>query len=207
MQRKRILIPLFLICACGSNVATAAECDSSPPPKGSLYAGAATSLPSPDRRWQFSSIVPTSSDQGVPLYLQDVHGSRKWNVDTIERSGTVFWSGDSKRVVLRDEYAADDTKILAFDTAGPVPSEIKGLDDKLRRAIFARIPENETNQWLYYPQICFAANDSSTIVLVADVPVVRKTGNSEGKSFRLKLTVNLVSLQIAVLGPKAPRFP
>lgn len=207
MLWKRILILLFLIWNVGTKVAAAAECDSSPPKKGSLYPGAAISLSSPDKRWQFSSIVPTSSDQGATLYLHDVHSSRKWNVGTIERSGTVFWSGDSKRVIFRDEYAADDTKILAFNLGSSIPREITGLDRTIRKAIFARIPENETNLWLYYPQVCFAPNDPSTIILVADVPLVRKTGSSQGKSFRLKLTVNLVSLQIAVSGPEAPRFP
>jgi hypothetical protein len=59
------------------------------------------------------------------------------------QSGTVFWSEDSKRVFLRDEYAADDTKIRVFDVAGPGPNEIKGLDGKIRTEISAHIPANE----------------------------------------------------------------
>ncbi len=32
----------------------------------------------------------------------------------LERNGTVFWSQDSKRLLLRDEYAADDTENPRF---------------------------------------------------------------------------------------------
>lgn len=136
-----------------------------------------------------------------------MQSSRKWTVGTIERDGRAFWSDDNKRLFLRDEYTADDTRIRIFDVAGSVPRELKGLDHRIRSAIFSRIPQGETTLWLYYPQVCFAANDSSTIIAVANAPVVRKRQDSEGKDFSLRLTVDLISFQIVVSGPRAPRFP
>jgi hypothetical protein len=205
MQWNRLVF--LLVFCCAARGAHAAECSSSPAKKINLDLWSTRSLPSPDQQWQFTSIGPNSSDQKALLYIKNSHSSQKWNIGSIERSGTVFWSEDSKRVFLRDEYAADDTKIRVFDVTDSAPKEIRGLDDRIRRAIFTRIPEDETTLWLYYPQVCFAANDSSTVIVVADAPVVRKRASSEGKSFRLKLTVNLISLQIATSGPKAPRFP
>ncbi len=114
----------------------------------------------------------------------------------IERKGIVFWSEDSKRLFLRDEYAADDTKIRVFDLTGPAPEEIKGLNHRIQNAIFAHIPANKTTQWLYYPQACFADNDSSTIILVVDAPLVPKAESGSGKPFSLRLTVNLITLQV-----------
>jgi hypothetical protein len=109
---------------------------------------------------------------------------------------------------LRDEYAADDTKIRIFDVTGPVPREIRGLDPKIRRAIFAHVGEADTTLWLYYPQVCFAANDSSTIVVVADAPLVRKRESGSGRPFGLRLTVDLNTLRIVNSGPVAsPRQP
>jgi len=185
----------------------AAEYSCSPAKKINLDLWSTRTLPSPDQHWRFTSIGPSSSGQTATLYIQNSHSSQKWNIGSIERNGTAFWSEDSKRVFLRDEYAADDTEIRVFDVTGSVPTEIKGLDDRIRRAIFARIPGDETTLWLYYPQVCFAAKDASTIILVADAPVVRLNADSEGKSFSLKLTVNLISLQIVTSGPEAPKFP
>jgi len=206
MLWKKILI-LSALWAWVARCAFAAECGNRPAKAINLDLWSTRSLLSSDKQWRFISIGPNSSDQAAMLYIQNRHSSQKWKVGSIERDGTAFWSEDSKRVFLRDEYAADDTKIRVFDVTGLVPKEIKGLDNRLRRAIFARIPENETTLWLYYPQVCFAANDSSTIIVVADVPLVRKRGNSEGRDFSVKLTVDLISFQIVIAAPEAPKFP
>jgi len=124
---------------------------------------------------------------------------------SIERDGIAFWSEDSERVFLRDESAADDTKIRVFDVSSSEPKEIKHLDSSIRKAIFARIPNNQTTLWLKYPRVCFAANDSSTIIVIADAPLVRKREGGPGMSFDLNVTVNLITLRIvnSIVGPSA----
>lgn len=91
------------------------------------------SLVSPDQHWRFISNGPTSSEEVAELFIQDRRSAQKWRVGTIDRNGRAFWSEDSKRLFLRDEYAADDTKIRVFDVSGPKPTEIRGLDDKFVR--------------------------------------------------------------------------
>jgi len=190
---KRIaIITIFLTSAVP--LALAAECG--PAKSINLDLWSTRSLPSPNHFWRFISIGSNSPKQKAALYIQNIHTGQRWSVGPIERSGTAFWSEDSKRVFLRDEYAADYTRIRVFDVSGTAPREIKGLDGTIRKAVFARIPDNETTLWLYYPRVCFAARDSSTIVVVADAPLVPKTESGSGKPFRLKITVNLNTLQI-----------
>jgi hypothetical protein len=195
------LVTISVLWTCMARCALAAECGSSPPKQINVYSGSTSSLQSPDKQWKLISVGLHPPGQSALLYIENTQSSRKWNFGSIERDGTLFWSEDSKRLFLRDEYAADDTKIRVFDVTGSVPKEIEGLDRGIRRAIFAHIPENETTLWLYYPQVCFAANDSSTITVVADAPLVRKDRNSKGKSFDLKLTVSLITLQIVTSIP------
>jgi hypothetical protein len=195
MLWKRLVI-VCVFCSCSAGFAFSAECGRAPAKAINLNPGSTRALSSPDQRWKFTSVGPNSSEQRAELYIQRALGQKKWNVGSIERNGTAFWSDDSQRLFVRDEYAADDTKVRVFDVTGSVPKEIKGLDHRIRNAIFARIPQNETTQWLYYPQACFAANDSSTIILVADAPLDPKTGSGPGMPFGLKLTVNLLTLQI-----------
>lgn len=130
------------------------------------------------------------------MYIQRKHNHKRWNVGYIERSGTAFWSEDSKRLFLRDEYAADDTSIRVFDVTGATPKEIKGLDDRIQKWILTHIPKDKTTLWLYYPRVCFAVNDSSTIIVVADAPLVPKTESGSGKPFGFTLTVNLNTLEV-----------
>jgi hypothetical protein len=172
-----------------------AECTSTPTHEINLGPGSNKSLLSPDRRWKLVSVRPNLEDKTV-LYIQSASNSKKWTIAWIERAGTAFWSDDSKRLFLRDEYAADDTRIRVFDLAGPIPKEVKGLNGRIQQAIFSHIPPNKTTQWLYFPEVCFAASDSSTIVLVADAPLVPKRESGSGTPFSLRLTVNLTTLQI-----------
>ncbi|MGA8222128.1 MAG: hypothetical protein WB780_10790 [Candidatus Acidiferrales bacterium] len=142
------------------------------------------------------------------FYIEDHHSSQKWKLGSIGRSGRAFWSEDSKRLFLRDEYAADDTKIRVFDVSSPVPKEIKGLNRRMQKAIFAQIPLNKTTLWLYYPQVCFASNDSSTIIALADAPLVPKKESGSGTPFRVKLTINLVTLKVVSAVPEGyPTHP
>jgi hypothetical protein len=192
---KRLVI-VCAFCSCSAGFAFSGECGSAPAKEINLDLSSTRMLSSPHQRWKFISVGPNSSEQRAELYIQSVPEQKKWSVGWIERHGTAFWSIDSQRLFLRDEYAADDTKVRVFDVTGSVPREIKGLDRRIRSAIFARIPQNKTTQWLYYPHVCFAANDSSTIILVADAPLDPKTGSGPGKPFGLKLTVNLITLEI-----------
>jgi hypothetical protein len=205
MRWNRIVF--LLIFCCAASDAYAADCNSSSSKKINLDLWSTRSLLSPDRQWRFIGMGPNSSEQEAALYIENLRTSEKWKIGSIERNGTAFWSEDSKRLFLRDEFAADDTRIRVFDLTGARPKEIEGLDDKIRRATFARIPKNETTLWLYYPKVCFAANDSATVIVVADAPVALASADSRGKSFRVKLTANLITLRVVSTGPKAPTFP
>lgn len=206
MLWKKILT-LIALCAWMASDAIAAECDNPSAKAINLDLASTRSLLSPDQQWRFTSLGQEFLGQVAVIYIQNRKTLQKWTVGSIERDGRAFWSADSKRLFLRDEFAADDTKIRVFDVTGTRPKEIKGLDNRIRKAIFSRIPEDEATQWLYYPKACFAANDSDTVILVADAPLTKKRESSEGKDFRLKVTVNVISFQILIEAPKAPTFP
>lgn len=191
----RFLLALVLLSSV-ANVGFATECDRTPAKEMNLDLWSTRSLLSPDRGWRFLSAGPHSPEKKIALYIQSTETSKKWLMGWIGRNGTAFWSGDSKRLFLRDEYAADDTRIRVFDVTGGVPKEIRGLDDKIQKAFFAHIPQSKTTQWLYYPEVCFAADDSSTIIVVADAPLVPKKESGSGLPFNMKLTINLLTRQV-----------
>lgn len=191
----------FLSASIAQNVAS--QCDG-PVAEVNLDLWSTRSLASPDRQWKFSSVGPMSAYRKALLYVRRTGTAQQWNIGSLERDGTVFWSGDSKRLFLRNEYAADDTKIRVFALAGPAPKEIKGLDRNLQNLIFRHVPTNETTLWLTYPQVCFALHDSSKILLTANAPYAPKMGGS-GKNLTLKLAVDLVTLKVRELSIEQER--
>jgi hypothetical protein len=200
MLRTRLsFVLIFLISV--AEVGLSTECDSIPAKQVNLDLWSTRSLLSPDQRWKFLGVGPHSSERKAALYVQNTESSKRWGVGWIERNGTAFWSRDSKRLFLRDEYAADDTKIRVFDVTGTVPKEIEGLDDKIQKALFAHIPKDKTTLWLSYPEVCFAANDSATIIVVADAPLVPKKENGSGIPFNVKVTVNVVTGTVVDTAP------
>lgn len=196
---------ILLLLACPARLAFSQECSSSSKNVLSFGPSSTKSLSSPDQRWRLVEVGSKSANKNAALYMQDTRSTQNWEIATIERSGIAFWSEDSRRILLRDQYAADDTRIRVFEVSGSSPKEIQGLDSKIRRAIYRHIPQNETTLWLYYPHVCFAANDSSTIIAVADAPVAPKQGG-KGKDFDLKLTVHLSPFHILVSAQKVSTF-
>lgn len=191
---SRFVLAAALVLLAASAVRSA-ECDT-PAKEVNLDLWSTRSISSPDQKWKFQSVGPHSPDKKALLYIQNVQSSKTWPVGSIVRNGTAFWSRDSKRLFLRDEYAADDTKIRVFDMSDGTPVEIKGLDGAIQKALFAHIPKNRTTQWLYYPEVCFAADDSSMVILIADAPLIPKKESGSGVSFDLKLIVNVRTRQV-----------
>lgn len=197
MLQKTLVSALVLVLwTCSVGCVVAQEC-STPARQVNLDQWSTRALNSPDGHWEFTIIGSHSPDRTSALYLRNNHTARRWNIGSIERNGTVFWSEDSKRLFLRDEYAADDTRIRVFDVTGPIPREIKGLNDRINRAILAHIPRDKTTLWLYFPKVCFTANDSSSIVVVADAPLISKHQSGSGTQFNLRLTVSLKTLRVS----------
>lgn len=159
------------------------------------------SLVSPNGEWKFTSTGPMSAYRTALLTATDTRTGEQWSIGSLERDGTAFWSRDSERLLLEDEYAADDTKIRVFDFSNSIPKEIKGIDPELRKAIFAHISDDQTILWLTYPRVCFLSHDSSKIVLTADAPHAPKTGGS-GTGLKLIFAVDLGSLKVHEINAK-----
>lgn len=193
MLPKQLLL-IFTLSMCVTHLCFAADC-TVPTKRESVDLWSTKSLLSPDLKWKFISKGPRSSEKSAALYIRSKDGAQQWKIGSIERDGTAFWSGDSKRLFLVDEYAADDTIIRVFDLTGRAPREIKGLDRNIRKVIFRHFSPNETTLWLIYPTACFTAGDSSSIFLAVDAPRVRKAESGTGKSLSLTLTVDLLTLE------------
>lgn len=197
MVLKRLAL-LLVLGASAAGLSFAADC-APPTRRVSIDLWSTRSLSSPDRRWTFTSVGPKSAESVARLYIEDRNSRKKWDVGSIERDGTVFWSSDSRRIFLRDEYAADDTNIRLFDVTGQTPKEIEGLDNSIREAIFRHMSPDETTLWLYYPRVCFAAANSSIILLSADAPRVPITGSGSGKGLTVRLAVDATLLKVREL--------
>lgn len=185
----------FALAVCIGQTAFASDCAAPGKTVSFSHGEARVSFLSPDHRWEFTSMGSKTWEHSATLQLLDQQTKRRWNIGSLERNGTVFWSQDSKRLLLRDEYAADDTRIHVFYLEGSDPQEIHGLDRSVKRAISSHLPPDQTTLWVTYPHVCFSSGSSSTILLTVDAPHAPSRGG-EGTGMRLSLAVNLSPLEI-----------
>jgi len=160
------------------------------------HGDARVSLSSPDRSWEFVSVGSPTWQYNAVLQLIDRRTKRGWNIGSLGRDARAFWSPDSKEILLRDEYAADDMKLRVFNVMGPWPQEIHGLDRAIKRTVLSRIPNHDSTLWITYPEVCFSADKSSTILLTVDAPYAPSLGGS-GTDLRFRLTIDLTTLRVS----------
>lgn len=152
-------------------------------------------LSSPDHQWEFISEGSETWEDGARLVMLDYKTNEQWNIGSLDRNGTVFWSQDSEWLILRDEYAADDTRLRVFDLMNSGPQELHGIDHSIKGVISVHTPPNEESLWVTYPEVCFSDGSSSIIRLTVDAPHAPKNG-VKGKSFQLRLIIDLTTASV-----------
>ena len=184
----------FALAVCIGQTAFASDCAAPGKTVSFSHGEARVSFLSPDHRWEFTSMGSKTWEHSATLQLLDQQTKRRWNIGSLERNGTVFWSQDSKRLLLRDEYAADDTRIHVFYLEGSDPQEIHGLDRSVKRAISSHLPPDQTPR-RHSPACLLLLWELFDILLTVDAPHAPSRGG-EGTGMRLSLAVNLSPLEI-----------
>ena len=187
--RLKLLVSAIALFTSISQPSLAADCAPSGRVLQFSHIDQAISLPSPDREWDFISTRSSDPQRDAQLYILNKDAKRRWNIGSLVRNGTAFWSQDSRHLFLRDELAADDSRIRVFDLTGFEPNEINALDQTVRGIISSRLAAGETTLWIHYPQVCFASANTSEIHLTIDAH--RVPGNEKGRDMTLRLVVHL----------------
>jgi hypothetical protein len=180
------------LAVCVGRVSFASDCGAPGKEVDFTHGEARVLVLSPDHRWEFISGGSETWKHSAKLVMLDYQTKKRWNIGSLDRNGTVFWSDDSKRLILRDEYAADDTRLRVFDLTDSGPEELYGLDRSIKRVVSSHTPQSEESLWITYPQVCFSDGNSSLILLTVDAPHAPRSGGS-GKSFRLRLIIDLTT--------------
>jgi hypothetical protein len=183
------------LAVCVGQVSFASDCSASSKEVDFTHGEATVLVSSPDHRWVFVSKGSVTWEHSAGLVILNYKTKKRWNIGSLGRNGTVFWSDDSKRLILRDEYAADDTRLRVFDLTDSGPQELHGLDRSIKKDVASHTPQTEGSLWITYPQVCFSGENSSLILLTVDAPHAPKSGGS-GKSLRLRLIVDLTTQMV-----------
>lgn len=208
MPRFRIVanlaLPLVLASiALPAPTRAAAECSPTTPAPFTINPSMPRTLDSPDKKWQVISTPGKSWQDDGDLFISLADSHKKWRIDYYKRRGTLYFSDDSKYLVYRVEFLPIDTAIRAFDMTGAEPREIKHLDSNIRKAIGDTFPKGMAAEYVRYPEICFAAGDSATFILLSDTPLVPRWSRIKGTPFFTRIEVSLLSSQAtaAVIPP------
>jgi hypothetical protein len=173
--------------------AKAAECSPSAAAPFTINPSTLRTLDSPDKKWQVLATPGKDFHDDGDLFISLADGHKKWRIDYYKRRGTLYFSDDSKYLIYRVEFLPIDTAIRAFDLTGSEPREIKHLDANIRKAISDKMPQHMAAEYVRYPEICFAAGDSSTFLLLSDTPIVPRWSRIKGTPFFTRIEVSLLT--------------
>jgi hypothetical protein len=171
----------------------ASDCSPTTPSQITFNPSTPRSLLSPDKKWKVFSIPGKDFHDDGDLFISPADAPKKWRLDYYKRRGTLYFSDDSKYLIYRVEFLPIDTAIRAFDLTGSEPREIKHLDANIRKAITDKMPQHMAAEYVRYPEICFAAGDSSTFLLLSDTPIVPRWSRIKGTPFFTRIEVSLLT--------------
>jgi len=205
MDLRTVGLALTLV-ASASQVVLASDCAVPSTAIWFRHMDRSVSVPSPDARWRFVSTGTGSPDDDASLRILSNTPHHIWHFGRLQRNGTAFWSEDSKWLILRDEYAADDTKIRLFDLNLSSPREIRGLDTRVKRHVLRHVPSGHSTLWITYPRICFLSGDTSRVLMRVDAPFAPDTGGS-GTDMVIDLSIELAKGKITEVAVRRNNGP
>jgi hypothetical protein len=182
-------------------------CSSSHASAVNLNLSTPRTLISPDEKWKLLGVPGKNVFTDASVFLATSGDSpKKWRIDWLHRRGSAWFSDDSHWLVLRDEFAKDDTALRAFDLSGDAPREIHHLDDHVRRAIQKQIPKGMAAEYVKYPDVCFADGAPATFLVLSDTPILPRWSRIKPQPFFLRIVVTLPDAT-AVATPYSPKTP
>ena len=127
--------------------AALAVCSSSRPAAVNLNLSTPRTVISPDEKWKVLGVPGKNVFTDASVFIATGSGEKKWRIDWLHHRGSAWFSDDSHWLVLRDDFAKDDTALRAWDLSGDSPREIKHVDANIRRAIEKQIPKGMAAEW------------------------------------------------------------
>jgi hypothetical protein len=187
-----------------------AVCSSSHSSAVSLNLSTPRTLISPDEKWQILGVPGKTVYDSASVFLESRNaagdGHKKWRLDYLHHRGAAWFSDDSHWLILRDDFARDDTSLRAWDLSGAAPRELKHVDANVRRAIEKQIPKGMAAEWVKYPDVCFADGAPATFLVLSDTPILPRWSRQKGRPFFLHIEVTLPDAT-AVATPYTPKTP
>ena len=97
---------------------------------------------SPDRFWEVETHPVLNADENrSPVTIRKCGESKSWPLFTLQRSAEVFWSPDSKHVLVVNQPLSGTNKLLLFPLASLSTGTRGGAPDALDKAVNETLAE------------------------------------------------------------------
>ena len=144
-----------------------AQCSRIPQNHAQLQWSRPATAVSPNLAWQVEvHPVLTSDENQTPVTLHSCRKDASWSLFTLERSAEVYWSPDSRHLLVINEPLSGSNKLLFFPVSklaeGKETRDSDGLDRAVKQVLHQRLGENRRIEF-YLPQ--FVSRKENNIVL------------------------------------------
>lgn len=134
-----------------------AQCSGPSRTNGSLQWSESARLISPDRSWVVEVHPVLDADENrTPVTIRKCGESRSSPLFTLQRGAELYWSSDSKRVLVVNQPLSGTNKLLIFSvpssSTGTQESASDALDKRVNEALVERLGKSEHIQF-YLPTL------------------------------------------------------
>ncbi len=179
------------------------QCSGTPETHGNLQRSEPAKVISPNhaRMVQVHPILNVDENRS-PVTVSKCGDSKSWPLFTLQRSAELYWSSDSKHVLVVDQPLSGTNKLLIFSVPSSAASTTEpsdALDKTVNEALAERLGKNKHVQF-YLPTFVSWKGDS-VLLAVGGETYAENVGPLDAYCYGLKINSNTLHVE-SVLSEK-----
>ena len=174
-----------------------AQCSGRTRPHAHLQWSEPVRVVAPDRAWVVEVHPILDADENrTPVTLHKCGESKSWPLFTLRRDADVYWSSDSKQLLVIDQPLSGGNKVLLFTVPKTGTEIAKAESDALDKAVRAVISEHvgEGKHITFYLPALASWKDRALLLAVGGEAYAGNGGPLD--SYCYGLTINSDSLHV-----------
>jgi hypothetical protein len=183
---------------------SSAQCSGTPKTHGSLQWSERSKVVSPDRAWVVEVHPVLDADENrSPVTIRDCGESKSLPLFTLQRSAELYWSSDSKHVLVVNQPLSGTNKLLFFSVPSSSAGASEPASDTLNKTVNDALVEQlgESRHIQFYLPTLVSWKDSSMLLAVGGETYVRDSGPLDAYCYGLRINSRTLHVE-SVLSEK-----
>jgi len=167
-----------------------AQCSGASQTRATLQWSKPAKIVAPDRFWVVEVNPVLDADENkTPVIIRKCGESKSWPLFTLQRSANLYWSSDSKRLLVVNQPLSGTNKLLIFSVPSPINRGLESPSDALDKMVYStlleRLGKNKHIQF-YLPTFVSWTNNN-LLLAVGGAAYAEDTGPLDAYCYGLRI--------------------